>query len=166
MQHIARRVKGLMDSQANALKSGKVANYHRIARWMPYQTPIYFQSLLEMFGSETEKAKNQLQQAESMAEVPLCRGDLFNQLKEASDEQGVQDTDPNASNILNWPNNRLMRKTSINDLLLMEKEEDVMMKSSSNSSLKMGVLNVSQAFRKSDKFTNATLMRVNPVLAF
>jgi hypothetical protein len=36
MQHIARRVKGLMDSQALALKSAKVATYNRIARWMPY----------------------------------------------------------------------------------------------------------------------------------
>ena len=48
----------------------------------------------------------------------------------------------------------------------MEKEENIMMKSSSKSSLKMEVLNVSQAFRKSDKFTDATLMRVNPLLAY
>jgi len=77
MQHIARRVKGLMDSQANALKSGKVANYHRIARWMPYQTPIYFRSLLDLFGFETEKADIQMQLEESMSGVILGRGDSF-----------------------------------------------------------------------------------------
>jgi hypothetical protein len=54
MHHIARRVKGLMDSQALALKSAKEATYNRIARWMPYQTPLYFQSLVMMFR-EKEK---------------------------------------------------------------------------------------------------------------
>ena len=44
---------------------------------MPYQTPIYFRSLLDLFGFETEKADIQMQLEESMSGVILGRGDSF-----------------------------------------------------------------------------------------
>jgi hypothetical protein len=80
MQHVARRVKGLMDSQAAALKSAKVATYNRIARWMPYQTPLYFQALLQMFGKNQESPVTPAQLFKPLAdfemiEVPLDRKD-------------------------------------------------------------------------------------------
>ena len=45
MQHIAKKVKALMDGQAETLKSSRISTYNKLLRWMPFQTPIYFQSL-------------------------------------------------------------------------------------------------------------------------
>lgn len=109
-----------MDSQAAALKSAKEATYNRIARWMPFQTPLYFQSLLKMF--DQLKAPEQLSLFKpnvdvEMSEVLLERKDSKPD-SNANSEGSEAIVQQEGSNILNWPENRLRRKTSINDLVM------------------------------------------------
>ena len=49
MQHIAKKVKALMDGQAETLKSSRISTYNKLLRWMPFQTPIYFPALQAYF---------------------------------------------------------------------------------------------------------------------
>ena len=72
----------------------------------------------------------------------LGRNDSITLTKDSNSDENQDGQSNAAANILNWPNNRLRRKTSINDLLgqeKLEKEQDVLMKSNSKLNLKMEV---------------------------
>ena len=72
----------------------------------------------------------------------LGRNDSITFTKDSNSDKNQDGQSNAAANILNWPNNRLRRKTSINDLLgqeKLEKEQDVLMKSNSKLNLKMEV---------------------------
>jgi hypothetical protein len=79
------------------------------------------------------------QDEEMTASVDLKEmpGDLKSDFNNNSDESeqitlSQQSHDLSASNILNWPDNRLRRKTSINDLVsLLKPEEEPTLKSDS-----------------------------------
>ena len=59
LQHIARKVKILMDSQAKTLKSTRIGSYNKVQRWMPYSTPIYFPSL-QIYFDQIKNCKKTL----------------------------------------------------------------------------------------------------------